>query len=311
MTASTAVGLAFVDCANAYAFKWTAKGGMKLLPKKSENAAMPRSAPAEPTVARARRARMRYPGNGDVVGGWEEIPERGGLRVGSIWVGNKQTLLRDPSGDNVFGGWVGEVMGVNSAGTIAVGLYAGPPLKDAYKWTPAKGVTSLGRYPGQVCYFDWVTARTSLRGSRNGRLLGLGRRQGRHRRVAPAQRRHRRRRDLHAEDGLDAARRFPAAPGRARGVALAVPRRHVSADGKTLVGTAWPLAADYYQGFRLDLDQVYVCHDKGKNAKTMQVAFPRRDGRSSRGRRHARALPRASAAVSYRARAQSMAGRMI
>ena len=30
-------------------------------------------------------------------------------------------------------------------------------LKDAWKWTPTDGVTSLGRYPGQVCYFDWFT----------------------------------------------------------------------------------------------------------------------------------------------------------
>ena len=96
-------------------------------------------------------------GNGHVVGGWEEIPEAGGFRVGSIWVGDKQTLLRDPSGDNIFGGWIGEVMGVNSAGTIAVGINSGPQIKDAYKWTPAKGVTSLGRYPGQVCYTNWDT----------------------------------------------------------------------------------------------------------------------------------------------------------
>jgi hypothetical protein len=29
---------------------------------------------------------------------------------------------------------------------------------------------------------------------------------------------------------------------------------YVSADGKTLAGTAWPRAADYYHGFRLELD---------------------------------------------------------
>jgi hypothetical protein len=44
----------------------------------------------------------------------------------------------------------------------------------------------------------------------------------------------------------------------------------VSADGKTLAGTAIPLAADYYQGYRLELDQVYVCH--GHN--TLRVGFP-------------------------------------
>jgi len=45
---------------------------------------------------------------------------------------------------------------------------------------------------------------------------------------------------------------------------------YVSADGKTLAGTAWPLAADYYHGFRLELDQVYVCNGK----KTLRVGFP-------------------------------------
>ena len=49
---------------------------------------------------------------------------------------------------------------------------------------------------------------------------------------------------------------------------------YVSADGKTLAGTAIPLAADYYQGYRLELDQVYVCHGKGKSATTLRVGFP-------------------------------------
>jgi hypothetical protein len=42
-------------------------------------------------------------GTGTIVGGWEEIPEVGGFRVGSIWQGNQQTLLRDPSGNNAIG----------------------------------------------------------------------------------------------------------------------------------------------------------------------------------------------------------------
>src|SRR5262249_17468137 len=48
----------------------------------------------------------------------------------------------------------------------------------------------------------------------------------------------------------------------------------VSGDGKVLTGTAFPLAADYYQGFRLVLDQVFVCHDKHRGGKTMRVGFP-------------------------------------
>jgi hypothetical protein len=34
------------------------------------------------------------------------------------------------------------------------------------------------------------------------------------------------------------------------------------------------MAADYAHGFRLDLDQVYVCSGKGRNAKTLRVGFP-------------------------------------
>ena len=37
----------------------------------------------------------------------------------------------------------------------------------------------------------------------------------------------------------------------------------VSGNGKVLTGTAFPLAADYYQGYRLDLDHVFVCHGPG------------------------------------------------
>ena len=92
-----------------------------------------------------------------MIGGWEEIPEIGGFRVGSLWQGTEQMLLRDPAGNNVIGGWIGEVMGINTAGTIAVGMQAGQDIKDAWKWTPYAGVTNLGRYPAQVCYFDWFT----------------------------------------------------------------------------------------------------------------------------------------------------------
>jgi hypothetical protein len=48
----------------------------------------------------------------------------------------------------------------------------------------------------------------------------------------------------------------------------------VSADGKTLAGRGYPMAADYVHGFRLDLDQVYVCSGKGRAAKTLRVGFP-------------------------------------
>jgi hypothetical protein len=48
----------------------------------------------------------------------------------------------------------------------------------------------------------------------------------------------------------------------------------VSGNGKVLTGTAFPLAADYYHGYRLELDQVFVCHDKRRGGKTLQVGFP-------------------------------------
>ena len=34
------------------------------------------------------------------------------------------------------------------------------------------------------------------------------------------------------------------------------------------------LATNYFHGFRLDLNQMYVCHGKGKSANTTRVGFP-------------------------------------
>jgi hypothetical protein len=208
------------------------------------------------------------------VGGWEEIPEAGGNRIGSIWQGNEQMLLRDPGGDNAMGGWVGEVMGVNSAGTIAVGVSAGKQLKDAYQWTSSKGVTSLGRYPVTICYFDWWTWQdvcddpetAAFSVSDDGKVITGAVR-------LPAA-------------GIDEGAIYtpkmgwmPMAEFLQRQGVLEASRwqilgANVSAQGKTLAGTALPLAADYYQGFRLELDQVYVCHGKGSAGNTLRVGFP-------------------------------------
>ena len=49
----------------------------------------------------------------------------------------------------------------------------------------------------------------------------------------------------------------------------------VSGDGKTLYGTAFPLAASYYQGYRISLDQVFVCKGNGSAATTLRVGFPK------------------------------------
>jgi hypothetical protein len=271
---STAVGLAFVDCRNAYAFKWNARTGMKLLPKVSENAQCqdPWSGDIYECEGAARANAVSA--NGGLVGGWEEIPEAGGNRIGSIWQGNEQMLLRDPGGDNAMGGWVGEVMGVNSAGTIAVGVSAGKQLKDAYQWTSSKGVTSLGRYPVTICYFDWWTWQdvcddpetAAFSVSDDGKVITGAVR-------LPAA-------------GIDEGAIYtpkmgwmPMAEFLQRQGVLEASRwqilgANVSAQGKTLAGTALPLAADYYQGFRLELDQVYVCHGKGSAGNTLRVGFP-------------------------------------
>jgi len=177
-------------------------------------------------------------------------------------------------GDNAMGGWVGEVMGINSAGNIAVGLYAGKLLKDAYMWTSSEGVTSLGRYPVTVCYFDWwiyqevcddpETVAFSV--SDDGKVITGAVR-------LPAA-------------GIDEAAIYTPKMGwmlltkflERQGVLEAsrwlLLGANVSAQGKTLAGTAIPLAADYYHGFRLEIDQVYVCQGKGKTAKTLRVGFP-------------------------------------
>lgn len=270
---STAVGLVFADCTNAYAFKWTPKTGTKLLPKKSENQQCPDGAGGTYRCEGSSRANA-VSGTGVVVGGWEEIPEAFGFRVGSIWTGNTQTLLRDPAGDNPIGGWVGEVSAVNSVGTIAVGMYAGPQLKDAYKWTPAKGVSSLGRYPGQVCYVSWDTGENVCEDREtvaysvsddgkvvtgSSRLLSAG--------IDDAA-------IYTPKMGWILLSDFLASQGVLEASRWQFLGATISADGSTLVGTGWPLAADYYQGYRIDLDQVYVCADKGKKAKTMKVHFP-------------------------------------
>jgi hypothetical protein len=264
---STAVGLAWIDCANAYAFKWSAKTGTTLLPKVSENAQCDDGAGGTYACERSSRANV-VSGDGNIVAGWEESRE--GYRLGAVWQGNKETLLRDPAGGNIFGGGVGEVMGMNNAGTIAVGMGAGETWKDAYKWTPTTGVTSLGRYPGQVCYFDWWTFQdvcedretVAYSVSDDGKVItGASR-------LLLA--------------GIDDAAIYTPAMGwmlladflQRQGVLEAsrwlLLGANVSADGKTLAGTALPLAADYYHGFRLDLDQVFVC----SGGKTQRVGFP-------------------------------------
>ena len=93
---STAVGLAFVDCVNAYAFKWTAKTGMTLLPKTSEEQQCDDLYGGGAYRCEGTSRANAVSGSGKVVGGWEEIPEVGSFRVGSIWQGNQQHAATRP-----------------------------------------------------------------------------------------------------------------------------------------------------------------------------------------------------------------------
>ena len=65
---SAAVGLGWNDCSDAFAFKWTAKRGLKRLHKISEGASRANAVSAD----------------GKLVGGWEEIPEGLGTRVDAV-----------------------------------------------------------------------------------------------------------------------------------------------------------------------------------------------------------------------------------
>jgi len=259
---SAAVGLGWNGCSDAFAFKWTAKRGLRRLNKASEGASRANAVSAD----------------GKLVGGWEEIPEAFGNRVGSVWEGNEQMLLTDPDPGNPWG-YAGEVMAVNGPGTAAVGYGVGLNAKDSYKWTPNDGMVNIGRYAGHVCFteYDWETGEprevcedretiaTSI--SDDGkvitgasRLLMLG--------IDDAA--------IYTRGmGWKLMTEFLASQG-----VLEMSRWHVlgarvSGNGKVLTGTAFPLAADYYHGYRLELDQVFVCHDKRRGSgNTLRVGFP-------------------------------------
>ena len=258
---TAAVGLAFADCRDAFAFKWTARNGMRRLHKISAGAARANAVSAD----------------GKVVGGWEEIPEAGGLRVGSLWQGSEQMLITDSHPGNPFG-YVSEVMAINGPGTIAVGYGAGNLAKDAYKWTNEDGMVNIGRYAGHVCFTDIdfetglprevcedrETIATSV--SDDGKVItGASR--------LP---------QLGVDDaaiytrgmGWKLMSEFLASQGVLEMTRWHVLGARVSGNGRVLTGTAFPLAADFFHGYRLELDQVFVCHDKRRGGKTLRVGFP-------------------------------------
>jgi uncharacterized membrane protein len=258
---STAVGLAFANCTDAFAFKWNKMTGLQRLHRISD---------------RSSRANA-VSGDGDVVGGWEEIPEAFGFRVGSLWMGREQMLLTDPEPTNAFG-YVGEVMAINDSGTMAVGIGAGAGNKDSYKWTQDDGVLNLGHYPHPLCYsyVDWLTGELieacedretlAYSMSHDGKVI-TGSAQLLNAGVQDAA--------IYTRGlGWMLLGDFLASQGVLEVARWQLLGARVSGDGKTLTGTAFPLAADYWQGFRLELDQVSVCHDQRRGGKTLRVRFP-------------------------------------
>ena len=266
---STAVGLAFKDCTHVYAYKWTAKTGIQLLSKIGTDAA---------------RANA-VSGNGRVVVGWQDSNTEFPYRIGSIWQGKEQMLLREPKSISEYNpnGSVGEVLAINTAGTVAVGLDAGPDLNDSYIWYVRSGTRNLGGDKTPVCFYSWDegqdvcrTRKTVAYSISNDARVITGEStlmdfwSG-----------------VYAVDGAIYTQQlgwmqlswFLQSQGVLEATNWVFLGAKVSADGKTLVGTASPLGSDYYQGFRVDLDQVFVCHRGGTaGAKdpgtTLKVDFP-------------------------------------
>ena len=263
---STAVGLAFQDCysANVYAFKWTAKTGMKMLPKIGDGAARANAVSAD----------------GRVVVGWQDNSSEFPYRIGSIWQGAEQMTLREPKSVTDWNpnGNVGEVLAINSAGNVAVGLDAGPELNDTFIWTTTRGTQNLGGDRTPVCFWSWdegqevcrtrktiaysisddakvITGESTYSDFWNGVFVSDGA-------------------IFTPKLGWMQLSKFLQSQGVLEATNWVFLGAKISANGKTLVGTGFPLAADYYQGFRLDLDQVFVCHGKGSAANTLRLSFP-------------------------------------
>lgn len=124
---TTIVGLGYFSCAKFRAFKWTAAEGMIDLPLSDSS-------------PRGNRANaVNY--DGSVIGGWHDAAT--GLRRGVRWVNGVPSLMSEDPGY-----FVGETLGMNSAGTYLVGYQAGPDRK-GWRWSEAGGVEELGFVSGQ------------------------------------------------------------------------------------------------------------------------------------------------------------------
>ena len=265
---STAVGNLWSGCFNSdvYAAVWTAKSGFVRLPKVREGKTCPWDE-AESCEGDSRANAVSN--DGRTVAGFESFPELG-ARVGVIWRGSEVEVMRDPYGANWFDGYAGEVLGMNSAGTIAVGGQVGPETNEAYMWTATGGTRGLGRLPDTMCYLDWMTnekvcvdvLRETVANSvsDDGKVV-IGSSFGEAAIYTPRMKWMLLSEFLEKQGVLETSRWY---------LLGAV----IAASGRTIAGTALPLAGAYYQGFRVDLDQVFVCVGKGTAARTMRVAFP-------------------------------------
>ena len=268
---STAVGNYWTGCAteDVYAWVWNAKTGHRLLPKAREGKTCNFPDGSGTFVCEGDARVNAVSADGSVFGGFESFPELG-ARVGAIWRGGRVTLLRDPKGRNPFDGYTGEVLGMNSSGTIAVGGQIGPEALEAYMWRANRGVKGLGRLPGRFCQLDEnlqvvcndvlrETAANSV--SDDGRVV-LGGSFGEAAIWTPHMGWMLLSEFLERQGVLEASRWF---------LLGAV----VSGNGKAIAGTAIPLSADYFHAFHIKMDRVFVCAGKGNKARTLSVDFPK------------------------------------
>ena len=120
---SAIVGLAWLGCADAHAFKWDSINGMVDLGSLDGGSSRANGVSA----------------NGSTVVGWDESST--GFWRGARWVDGAESLL-DPIDS------VGDAWGANSGGSVIVGAFAGPTNDEAYRWTEAGGIQPIGVLPG-------------------------------------------------------------------------------------------------------------------------------------------------------------------
>jgi hypothetical protein len=206
----------------------------------------------------------------------KRIPEAGGFRVGSLWQGIEQMLITDSNPRNPFG-YVSEVMAINgrdrSRWVTAPATSARIVQVDQrrrhgeHRRTPPRASRISTRKPVCRARFceDRETIATSI--SDDGKVITGASRLCRW---------DRRRRDLHARHGLEADERVPRQPGRARNVALARAGRTRLGQRQVLTGTAFPLAADFYQATGSNSTRCSSATTSDRGGKTLRVGFPRR-----------------------------------